>query len=295
MGPILLALAVFLGTLTTLALGLLGLRRRPVAAPPVSAFATAAAPSAVTEGLGRQATPSDPAELDLQRQELVQAGFRGPRNLEIYVAIRAGLALAAPAIGLLLVQPAGLPTGLLFGLVLAAGAYYAPWLVVASRRAERQRQARAVLPDLLDMLVSCLEAGLGLNSSFQYVSRELSHISPSFAAELDVLNAGLQAGLPRAAALRALAERVRVDEVSALVNLFAQAERYGTGISQSIRSHAQMSRRRRLLDAERLAAEAAPELTVAMVLFVLPPLFIVLLGPTIITVTSHMIPDLEGR
>ncbi len=110
-----------------------------------------------------------------------------------------------------------------------------------------------------------------------------------------MLNAELQAGISRTDALNHMRERNGVDAVDGLVSVIAQAECYGVGIADAMRSHAKMSRRRRILDAERRAAEAAPKLTVAMVLFVLPPLFIVLIGPTAIRLSTGVLPMLEGR
>ena len=120
-------------------------------------------------------------------------------------------------------------------------------------------------------------------------------MAPELAGEFDILNAELQAGLPRAEALGHLRDRNGVDAVNGLVSVVGQAERYGVGIASLMRSHAKMSRRRRILDAEQRAAEATPKLTVAMVLFILPPLFIILIGPTAIRLTTDVIPTMQRR
>jgi tight adherence protein C len=299
--PLVLVAIVFGGTLATAGLGIVALRSRRAAGrvgavsdAGASAFAPVAPPSPFTETLGRLARPTDPVEVSLQRNELVQAGFRGPRNLEVYLAVRGLLAVLLPLVVLIFVPELRLLFEVLVGLIVATIGYYAPWFAVRTLRVGRQREARDVLPNALDMLVSCLESGLGLDAAFQYLARQLRPISPSFSAELAMVNAELRAGIRRIDALKAMEVRVGIEELAALVNLFAQAERYGSSIAQSLRAHAQLTRRRRLLDAERRAAEAAPQLTVAMILLVLPPLFIVLLGPAMVTVITQVVPSLES-
>ena len=127
------------------------------------------------------------------------------------------------------------------------------------------------------------------------MARDLHVAAPELALELELTNAELKAGVPRMQALQHLHERTGLPEVASLVNVLAQAERFGAGVAPSIRAHAQLSRRRRALAAEKRAAEAAPKLTVAMILFVLPPLFVVLLGPTVVHVVERLIPTLTGQ
>lgn len=291
---LLFAIGVFVAVLATFRLAWVA-RRAPAAVSEASVFAPAVGDSPVAGALGRLARPGDPAEVDLQRQLLTQAGLRAPSALTVYLAIRTVLALLLPAVVLVVAQPRDLTWAFLVLFLVATIGYYLPAAVVHWLRDSRRARVRHVLPDALDMLVSCLGAGLGLDAALRQVAREVGRVEPEFAAEIDLLNAELQAGIPRAEALSHLEWRVGVDDISALVGVLSQAERYGAGIAESVRVHAQVARRRRILDAERRAAEAAPKLTVVMILFVLPPLFVVLIGPTVVHVVTHLLPMLEGR
>lgn len=240
--------------------------------------------------IGSLAAPPEGAERDALRQQLVQAGYNHPRALEIYLVIRTLLALMLPF--LTLIGPRGIAT-LSVALGLALLGYYLPSLIVAMQRENRHQALRIALPNALDMLVSCLEAGLGLDAALRHVAQEVHTAAPILSTELSYVNAELSAGIPRSDALRHLDHRTGLPEIASLVNVLSQAERYGAGISASIRAHAQLTRRRRLLDAEKRAAEATPKLTVAMIFFILPPLFVVLLGPAVVNIVVHLIPSLQ--
>ena len=245
--------------------------------------------------LARLAAPSDEASRSLIRRQLYQAGWAGPRSLAEYLFVRAALGIALPLLGWMLLRPENQLATLSILLGLAAFGYYAPALFVAARRDSRRRELSKAFPNAPDMLVSVLEAGLGIDSALRHVARDLGVAAPGLAAELDITNAELKAGVPRMEALEHLHERTGLTEVGSLVNVLSQAERFGAGIAPSIRAHAHLSRRRRALAAEKRAAEAAPKLTVAMILFVLPPLFVVLLGPTVVHVVYRLIPTLTGQ
>lgn len=148
---------------------------------------------------------------------------------------------------------------------------------------------------MLDMLVSCLEAGLGIDMALRHVAGELVAAAPEIARELALVNTELAAGVPRMTALQHFHDRTDIEEVASLVNELAQAERYGSRIAPALRSHAQVTRTRRVLESERKAAEASPKLTVVMILFILPPLFIVVLGPTAVTLIARFAPTLETQ
>ena len=265
------------------------------AGPNGGIFNEVVAPSPVVRALGKLATPSDQGQVRGIHRDLVQAGFRGSGAFSIYLALRTVLAVVLPVSLLFTIRTLGTVNAVGVLLVLAAVGYFLPVLVVRGLADARRRRIRGVFPNALDMLVNCMESGLGLDAALRYVARELTEVSPELTREFDMLNAELQAGISRTDALNHMRERNGVDAVDGLVSVIAQAERYGVGIADAMRSHAKMSRRRRILDAERRAAEAAPKLTVAMVLFVLPPLFIVLIGPTAIRLSTGVLPMLEGR
>ncbi len=288
--PVLLAFSAFCA-LAAMAWGLYTLVRPPEVEVAPNLLPQNTKPSPVSKAIGSLAAPPEGAERDALRLQLVQAGYFHPRGLEWYLLLRASAALLLPLLALLRSQ--SLTSMLVPALVLALIGYYLPALVVHMRREARHTELRQSLPNALDMLVSCLEAGLGLDAALRHVATELQMASPVLSNELSYVNAELSAGIPRADALRHLDTRTGLPELASLVNVLSQAERYGAGIASSIRAHAQLTRRRRILDAERRAAEATPKLTVAMILFVLPPLFVVLLGPAVINITDRLLPSLQ--
>lgn len=295
LGPELVAGGVFS---TLLLLGLLGreaLGRRRGAEEPLRITRRARppeeAPSGVVQAL---AAPRDPGERSALRRGLAQAGFEGGLALEEYVALRTVLALALPlGVSLLWRPDEVLALGSMVLLLTAAG-YYAPALVVWRRRVARHESLARSFPNALDMLVSCVEVGLAIDAALLHVARELRPAAPLLSVHLDEVNAELRAGVTRLDALQHFADRTGLEEAQSLVNVLAQAERYGAGIAQSLRAHAQLLRRHRALDAEKRAAQATPKLTVAMILFILPPLFVVLMGPSIVNISQRLMPILSG-
>ncbi len=241
--------------------------------------------------LSALAQPGDAGERDGLRAWLTQAGLSGSRSVELYLASRAGLAMVLPIVGWALFRPHGV---LLLAVIIVGVAlgYYLPTMGVTLRRRRRQRLLRNAFPNALDMLVSCLEAGLGLDIALRHVARELGSAAPEFSQELSLVNTELGTGVARAVALRHFHERTDLEEVGSLVNELTQAERYGSRIAEALRAHALLTRARRLLESERLACEASPKLTVVMILFVLPPLFIVVLGPTAVNLIDRFLPML---
>lgn len=229
------------------------------------------------------------------RSDLVQAGFLDRRAVPIYHGVRALLAVGLPFTAWAFWRPTE-PILILLELVssLTAG-YYLPTFFVSWCRDRRQRSMRRAFPNMLDMLVSCLEAGLGIDMALRHVAGELVAAAPEIARELALVNTELAAGVPRMTALQHFHDRTDIEEVASLVNELAQAERYGSRIAPALRSHAQVTRTRRVLESERKAAEASPKLTVVMILFILPPLFIVVLGPTAVTLIARFAPTLETQ
>ena len=297
MSAFLFAIAVFISALVVEFLLLRGFTAVATSTSPstASVFTATAAPSGVVRALGRLAMPSSPTGIKGLQSDLVQAGLRGANTLTIYLAMRTALALALPLAGYFFVGKLGTVPAVAVLLGLAAAGYFLPALVVGVLAEQRRGRIRRVFPNALDMLVNCLESGLGIDAALRYAARELTAVAPELASEFDSLNAELQAGLTRQEALLHMRDRIGVADVDAFVGVLTQAERYGVGVAESMRGHAKMSRRRRVLDAERRAAEAAPQLTVAMVLFILPPLFIVLIGPTAIRLIHGVIPMLQNR
>lgn len=259
--------------------------------PVVRSEAPPARPVRWVSGL---AAPADPYARDADRVRLLQAGFADPSVLVLYYLSRAVLTVALPT-ALVLALPRPLTSAQMVALLGAAlCGYLLPLGLVVARRNARQTRLQFAVPNVLDMLVSCLEAGLGTDAALRYVAREVRVASADLANELDQANGEMSAGTPRHEALRKLDERTGIDELSALVGVLGQAERFGAGVAPSLRAHAQLARRQRALRAEQRAARASPMLTVVMILFILPSLFVVLLGPTIVQVVEHFLPTLSA-
>jgi len=249
----------------------------------------------MTSNLSALAAPSDEDEANESRRRLSQAGFRSRNNLEVFSAVRAGLALSVPLL-LWAVLPSMQLEYLLFFLLLAATVgYYLPNFVVSHKIEKRQEALMKPFPDALDLLVSSVEAGLGLDAAFRRVAEEMESAAPVLARELQAVNHEVAAGIPRVEALRHLDHRTGLDEVNSLVNVLMQAERFGTSVARALRVHSDLVRKKRMLAAEEHAAQISPKLTVAMILFILPSLFVVLAGPAVINVIQTLMPAMAGQ
>lgn len=249
----------------------------------------------VASNLGALAKPQDEEEANVQRRRLVQAGFRARSNLEVYSAVRAILALALPLAVWVFLPKVQLVYFAFFLMAAATAGYYLPSLYVTNRLQNRQEALMRPFPDALDLLVSSVEAGLGLDAAFRRVAIEMESAAPLLSSELQAVNNEVAAGVPRIEALRRLDYRTGLDEVNALVNVLMQADRFGTSVAKSLRVHAELVRKKRMLAAEERAARISPKLTVAMILFILPSLIIVLAGPAFINIVRNLIPVMEGR
>ena len=149
------------------------------------------------------------------------------------------------------------------------------------------------MPDALDLLVSCVEAGLGLDAAFRRVALEIETAAPELSREFQLVTHEVSAGVPRVEAMRHLEHRTGLDEVRSLVNMLSQAERFGTSIAKGLRSHARVTRQKRMSRAEETAAQVSPKLTVVMIITLLPCIFIVLLGPAGVKIFDFMTGNLS--
>ncbi|HEU0078659.1 MAG TPA: type II secretion system F family protein [Longimicrobiaceae bacterium] len=212
------------------------------------------------------------------RLRLVQAGFRGPNAVAMYWGIRIALPLAMGSFTAMLAPLVGTKVLLLVFWPAAIG-YVLPSFYVGGRARKRMAEIRLALPDALDALVVCVEAGLGLNAALVRVSDEIAHISRLLSDELAMVNLEIRAGTPREEAMHNLAERTGVDDVRSLVAMLIQTERFGTSIAQALRVHADTLRTKRRQRAEEAAAKTAIKMLFPLVFFIFPAMFTVLLGP----------------
>lgn len=235
--------------------------------------------------IGRIAAPASEEERNKMRQILLQAGYKQRNALEILNGVRVTLALCLPMLVMPLAANMG-GRGVLFILGAVAFGYYMPGIYVQNLVDKRKRVLLRSFPDSLDLLVSSVEAGLGIDAAFRRVSDELGAAAPELSKEYQLVNHEISAGVARITALQHLYTRTGLDEVRSLVNMLSQAERFGTSVAKSLRVHANATREKRMSQAEEEAAKVSPKLTVIMILFLLPVLMSILIGPAAINVKN---------
>ncbi|MCO4744040.1 MAG: type II secretion system F family protein [Proteobacteria bacterium] len=228
-------------------------------------------------------------DADFLRKSLVIAGYRNKHAAELFTSVRVMLALSLPVLAtpLLMNQP---PLKMAGGVLFAAAiGYVLPQTWLGGQVEERQKKLMKPFPDALDLMVVSVEAGLGLDAAFRRVADELGVVAPELAAEFRLVNNETGAGVPRIEALRHLYDRTGLDGIKSLVNMLVQAERFGTSIARSLRVHANITREKRMARAEEEAAKVSPKLTVVMILFLMPCLFIVIMGPAAINIKRNFL------
>ncbi len=250
----------------------------------------------VGQTIAKVAAPKEQSDdFNALKRQLIQAGYRSRNNVELYSAVRFSAAVLFPM--LFAVMPtdlAALPS-VGIAIVLAAIGYYVPALLVTNARQKRQEELLKTFPDALDMLTASVEAGLGLDASFRRIADEMGDAAPLLCDEFKLVNNEVSAGVPRIDALKNLENRTGLDEIASLVNVLTQAERFGTPVARSLRVHSEMTRTKRMQAAEENAAKISPKLTVAMILFMLPCLIIILIGPAIVNVVRTLLPAMAGQ
>ena len=229
-------------------------------------------------------------DADSVRAVLAQCGFLHPDAVMIYWGCRFGLAIALAFLAFVAMPLFGGAASSAFMASLWAGAlgWIAPAFYVGRRVRERQNEIQRALPDALDMLVVCVEAGLGLNQALVRVSEEIDRVSLVLSEQLVMVNLEMRAGTAREEALRRLAERTGVAEVSSLVSMLIQTDRFGTSVAHALRVQATSLRTKRRQRAEEAAAKTAVKLVFPLVIFIFPALFVVILAPAMIQIFATL-------
>lgn len=231
--------------------------------------------------------PRSAVELSKTELFLTRAGYRDSRHLGIYFGIR--VVCAAAAFGLLFISGWGFRKPLLL-VLLPLVAYLLPKFALFRLIKRRQTKIRLSLPDGLDLMVICVEAGLGLDQALTRVSQEIAFAHPALSEELQLVTLETRAGRPRADALRNIALRTGVDDIRALVAVLVQTDRFGTSIAQALRVHSDSLRTERRQRAEEAAAKTTIKMVPVLVLCLFPAMFIVSLGPAAIQVIRQVRP-----
>lgn len=230
--------------------------------------------------------PKSQSEVSVLRQRLIRAGFREDSAAKIFFGTK--------VLGMTIVTIAAFATGLAalnYFLVIAFAlgvGFLAPDFWLGRRIRDRQKQIRLSLPDLLDLLVVCVEAGLSIDQATARTASELARTHKAIADELMVLVLEQRAGCPRADAWRHFAERTDVQSVRSVVTMLVQCEQFGTSIARTLRVHAQASRSRRIQQVEEEAAKTGIKILFPLVLCIFPNLFLVVLGPAIMLMLDSL-------
>jgi len=243
----------------------------------------------VLKRLGERA-PKSPKEMGSLRLRLVQAGYRRDEALTIFFGIRVAFALAL--FTLFSSGFVGRPN-----LTLALGGlgvgYILPGMVLARVAKRRAHRIRLSLADALDLLVVSVEAGLGLDQALTRVGQELAFAYPELSDELRLINLELRAGKPRPEALRNLADRTGVDDLSSLVTMLIQTDKFGTSVAQSLRVYSETLRTKRRQRAEEAAAKTGVKMVFPLVLCIFPAIWVVTIGPAAIKFITVLFPLVE--
>jgi tight adherence protein C len=238
-----------------------------------------------------KAIPVSPSDVSLTRSWLIQAGYRDSRHLTVYLGLRvlfAALGLAA------VVLLSGFDSPLLLVGISALG-FFIPRFFLKRLMAERQHRIRLGLADGLDLTVICVEAGLSLDQALLRVGEDLRHAHPELSDEFRLFNLETRAGKPRTEALKNLSARTGVDDMNSLVATLIQTDRFGTSIAQALRVHSDSLRTERRQRAEEQAAKTTVKMIIPLVLFVLPSLIFVTIGPAVIQLMRVLLPMSGGR
>jgi tight adherence protein C len=236
--------------------------------------------------LSRMSLPEDGWQNDQLRLKFLQAGLPDQHSPLQYYALRTVLTLVFPLVFSVAILIFSSGAKLIFiaaiFLFLAAMGYYLPELYIRHRTTLRVEEMRQVLPDVIDLLVICTESGLGLDQALGRVSQEVARTSPMAAGEFHLVTLEIRAGAGRATALRNLALRIKLDDLSNLASTMIQADRFGTGIAEALRVQSETMRVKRMQRAEEMAAKVPTKMLLPLVFLIFPSLMIVILGPAMI-------------
>lgn len=244
------------------------------------------------ESLAPYLEPTDEGELSEARARLLRAGYRTRGAVRMFYLARAGLAIGLVVFGLILMslgQQEPDPGRLvMFCGVAGIVGYLAPAWWVSRRKNERQGEMRDGFPDALDLMLVCVEAGQSLDQSIIRVSNEVKEAHGALAEELQIVASEMRAGKDRAQVLREFADRSGVPDISAFVTVLVQSAAFGTSVSGALRIYAAEMRDKRLMRAEEKANTLPTKLTLGTMLFTVPPLMLILIGPSLIEIVRTL-------
>ncbi|HKI51616.1 MAG TPA: type II secretion system F family protein [Geothermobacteraceae bacterium] len=249
----------------------------------------------VSEPIYKAVLPGREEKRKKGRLKLIQAGFRSRNAYRDYLLLKV-LCACIFSLGLLFTVffYRLSPEALSGAAALALAGFFTPSLALKFITMQRQLEITRALPDALDLMVVCAEAGLGLDMTFKRVGEEIRPLSKALSDEYRLTMMEIRAGRPRSDSFRYLAERTGVQEVNNLMTILVQASRFGTSVGKALRVHADAMRVKRRQIAEEKAAKVAVKLIFPLMLFIFPALMIVIGGPAFISIWRVLFPALEG-
>ena len=252
--------------------------------------------------LAKPLTPKNENEVGKLKSKMAQAGFRSEVASSLFLSLKFAMLIAGLFLGgglmILMSHLDGTPLlghkNLLKCMLVAGGMFYLPEAILWWLTRRRKEQIFLGLPDALDLMVVCVEAGLGLDQAMRRVSDEMAKSYPVIASEFGLCNLHMQMGRSRGQVLQDLGQRSGVDDLRALASILIQADKFGSSIAQALRVQSDSMRTRRRQIAEEKAAKTAVKLIFPLVLFIFPGIFVVLVGPAAITMVREMFPAMSG-
>ncbi len=230
-------------------------------------------------------TPKDPGELAAARTRLERAGYRKPSAVRVYnfakPVLALSLAFGALTFTALFGYGMSAPLRLVIALVAGVIGFFLPWFWVERTVERRREEAQGSFPDMLDMLLICIEAGGGIDHATRRVAAEIAGVSPVLAEELAIVNNELWAGKERASVFRDFANRLGVDDISAFVTVLKQSDEFGVSIAESLRVYASDMRLKRITRAEEKANTMPTKVALGSVVFTVPPTMLIMAGPSL--------------
>ncbi|MGA2041303.1 MAG: type II secretion system F family protein [Bryobacteraceae bacterium] len=236
--------------------------------------------------------PSSEEEVATLRVDLIRAGFRSESAAPVFYGLRVISTAALVMLSFLLL--AKMPSNTMLKVLLLVFGAMAGWILpkffLEKKVKKRQTILRLSLPDMLDMLVVSVEAGLGLDQAIQHVARELAISHPQLSEELSLVNLEMRAGKRRSDALRNFAERTGEPEIRKLMAILIQNDRFGTSMGESLRNHSDFMRTRRRQEAEERAGKVGVKLVFPIFFCILPAIIIVAAGPALLQIFKYLFP-----
>ncbi len=239
----------------------------------------------------QQIAPKSPKDMSRLRRRLAAAGYRSMTAAVLYGSAETLMPFIVGGGALLVLGM----SRWYFALLAAALGFVMPSVWLGRQTALRQKQIRNGLPDALDLMIVCIEAGSGIDQAIVKTSDELDIVYPALAEELRLVTTEIRAGKPRLEAFKNFASRTKVDEVRSLVSMLIQTDRFGTSIAQALRTHAEVSRTKRRQAAEERAGKIGVKLVFPLVFCLFPALYVAILGPAVIEYFRLFKPDVVER